>query len=239
MGSAAPADRWTEFERRFDLTLEDVWGQTETASCWTRPTPGTVRPGTVGHPTDRWEARVMTSEGREASVGETGELWMRPGQPNVMFAGYFGESGGLPLDTDGWYHTGDLLSPDSDGDLVFRGRLRESIRRRGEMIAPAAIESVAHRYPAVGEAAAVGVPAEDGVEDDILLCVVPHEGETSVDHAKLHAFLQAELPAFMVPRYLRVLPELPKTPTTRVRRHVLSAEGHTGSWDSRARRRSR
>ncbi|MBJ7595806.1 MAG: AMP-binding protein [Candidatus Dormibacteraeota bacterium] len=238
MGSAAPADRWQQFEKRFGLVLEDVWGQTETASCWTRPTPGKVRPGTVGRPTERWEARLVTPGGGEAPDGEPGELWMRAHAAHVIFDGYHGEPIGGALDADGWYRTGDLLSREPSGDLVYRGRLRESIRRRGEMVAPAAVESVASAHPTVSESAAVGVPAADSVEEEILLCVVPRD-DGDFDHAALHAYLRAELPQFMIPRYHRVVAQLPKTPTTRVRRHVLRDEGLIDAWDSRAARRIR
>lgn len=232
MGSAAPRDRWTEFEERFGLVLEDVWGQTETASCWTRPVPGRVRPGTVGRPTDRWEARIVDAEGGQAGVGEPGELLMRPRRQHVMFERYHGDTTQV-YDQHGWYHTGDLVSRDPDGDLVFCGRLREAIRRRGEMISPAEIESAAARHPGVLESAAVGVPADDGVEDEVLLCTVSREG-VAADPAALHRHLRAALPPFMVPRFIRYLDELPKTPTTRVRRHLLRAEGRAGAWDARA-----
>ena len=232
MGSAAPADRWAEFEERFGLELEDVWGQTETASCWTRPVPGRVRPGTVGRPTDRWTARIVAGDGTEAADGEPGELLMRPCLPHVMFEGYHGDPAPTH-DAAGWYHTGDLLSRDGAGDLVFHGRLREAIRRRGEMISPAEIESAASRHPDIAESAAVGVAADDGVEDEILLCAVARGA--AGDAAALHRHLRATLPPFMVPRFIRFVDELPKTPTTRVRRHLLSAAGRSGAWDARAR----
>lgn len=239
MGSAAPADRWRQFEERFGLVLEDVWGQTETASCWTRPLPGAVRTGTVGRPTPRWEARLVDADGREAANGDAGELLMRAREPHVLFEGYHDEAPGAAFDAAGWYHTGDLLSREDSGDLVYRGRLREAIRRRGEMVAPAAVEAVAAAHHSVAECAAVGVPADDGVEEEILLCVVPHAGAASFDPASLHAHLRAELPQFMVPRYLRTVATLPKTPTTRVRRHMLRDHGIAGAWDSRGSRRRR
>ena len=99
---------------------------------------------------------------------------------------------------DGWYRTGDLLSRDTDGLLTFHGRLREAIRRRGETIAPAEIEAVALKHPDVREAAAIGVPADDGVEDEILLCVVMRANSETTP-AAVHAFLSRQLPRFMVP----------------------------------------
>jgi crotonobetaine/carnitine-CoA ligase len=235
MGSAAPAGIWEAFERRFGVALEDVWGQTETASCWTVAGAAGPVPGTVGIPCDRFEARVVTGDG-DAAIGERGELWIRPFEPHVIFEGYT-DAATTAADTvgDGWYRTGDLLSQSEEGLLSFHGRLREAIRRRGETIAPAEIEAAALKHPAVWEAAAVGVPADDGVEDEILLCVVLREPGT-LTPLDLHAHLAGELPRFMVPRFIRIDATLPKTATTRVRRLALRNAGRDGAWDARARR---
>ena len=237
MGSATPTGLWDAFERRFGVALEDVWGQTETASCWTHAGPAGPIPGTVGVPCGRFEARIMSRRGAEAPPGETGELWIRPIEPHVIFEGYAAGGASEPdLTDDGWYRTGDLLARDAQGALSFHGRLREAIRRRGETMAPAEIETVAVQHPAVREAAAVGVPADDGVEDEILLCVVLSEPQ-AVTPADLHAHLTRALPKFMVPRFIRIDAELPKTATTRIRRVELRETGRIGAWDSRGGRR--
>ncbi|HVC41967.1 MAG TPA: AMP-binding protein [Candidatus Saccharimonadales bacterium] len=236
MGSATPAGLWQAFERRFGVALEDVWGQTETASCWTRAGPDGPVPGTVGAPCDRFEARIVNAAGSETALHEAGELWIRPAEPHVIFEGYAdAPEGAHALSHDGWYRTGDLLARRAGGALSFHGRLRDAIRRRGETIAPAEIEAVAVQHPAIREAAAIGVPADDGVEDEILLCVVLHD-PTVLSPSDLHAHLMGELPKFMVPRFIRIEAELPKTATTRVRRAALREAGHAGAWDARARR---
>jgi crotonobetaine/carnitine-CoA ligase len=236
MGSATPTGMWEAFERRFGVALEDVWGQTETASCWTHADPAGPVPGTVGVPCDRFDSRVVRAGGTAAAAGETGELWIRPHAPHVIFEGYT-DAGVSAADVtdDGWYRTGDLLSRDDRDLLRFHGRLREAIRRRGETIAPAEIETVATQHPGVREAAAIGVPADDGVEDEILLCVVMRAtSETSP--ADVHAFLGRRLPRFMTPRFIRIERTLPKTATTRVRRLALRDAGRAGAWDAKPRR---
>ena len=112
----------------------------------------------------------------------------------MIFEGY-AEPGtdGRDVTDDGWYRTGDLLSRAQDGVLSFHGRLREAIRRRGETIAPAEIEAVALQHPEVREAAAVGVPADDGVEDEILLCVVLTR-PSALTPPTLHAHLTRRAP---------------------------------------------
>ncbi|MFN2452390.1 MAG: AMP-binding protein [Candidatus Dormibacteria bacterium] len=235
LGAAAPAERWRDVERRFGVEILETYGQTETASCWMFPRDLPSEPGRVGTPSVRWEARLLTAEGEPAAVGEPGELWMRPLAPHVIFSGYLDETGTVcsAQDEEGWYRTGDLLVRHPEGDYSFSGRLREAIRRRGEMIPAATVELAALGHSAVVEAAAVGVPAPHGVEEEIKLCVVARTGRT-LDPAELHAHLRGRLPAFMTPRYIAVLHALPKTPTTRVRKVALSAAGTAGAWDARA-----
>ncbi len=236
MGSATPTGLWEAFERRFGVALEDVWGQTETASCWTHAGSGGPVPGTVGVPCDRFEARIVAAAGIEAASGEPGELWIRPAEPHMIFEGYAqGGMGGPDKGDDSWYRTGDLLARGVGGALSFHGRLREAIRRRGETLAPAEIEAVALQHPAIREAAAIGVPADDGVEDEILLCVALNE-PLALTPSALHTHLMGALPKFMVPRFIRIEADLPKTATTRVRRAALREAGRAGAWDARARR---
>ncbi len=241
LGGAAPVDRWREIEERFELQIAEVWGQTETASCWSWPARGLPqRPGTVGEPSSRWEGRIADEAGAARGPGQPGELWVKPLGPFVMFDGYLGADGPTAptresFTEDGWYRTGDLMTWNDEGELSFIGRHRDAIRRAGEMITPSFIEEAALTHPDVVEAAAIGVPAEDGVEEEVLLCVVAADG-TELDLAELAAFLAAALPAYLVPRWLRALDELPKTPTTRVRKFELRKLGTTGAWDTRKRR---
>ncbi|MDQ4132597.1 MAG: AMP-binding protein, partial [Actinomycetota bacterium] len=238
VGAAAPADRWRDIERRFDLMVVETWGQTETASCWTAPAALPQRPGTVGRANWRFHAKVAGPDGEEVPRGELGEMWMRPRRPRLMFDGYLADDGTISRDSwtpDGWYRTGDLMRQHPDGDFSFVGRLRDAIRRRGEMIPAGEVEAVALACPGVREAAAVGVPADDGVEEEIKLCAVAEAG-SQVTAPLLHAFLRDHLPAFMVPRYVDLRDELPTTPTTRIRKQALREEGTGQAWDARRRR---
>jgi fatty-acyl-CoA synthase len=108
----------------------------------------------------RWpiEAKVAdTADGRVLAIGESGELCLRGYQ---VMHGYLDlpEATAETLDGDGWLHTGDLATMDASGRLGVTGRLREIINRGGRKIAPGEIEAVLHAHPAVGFAAAVGIP---------------------------------------------------------------------------------
>ncbi|MEJ7765339.1 MAG: class I adenylate-forming enzyme family protein [Acidimicrobiales bacterium] len=241
LGGAAPVDRWREVEERFGVEIMETWGQTETGSCYTWPVRGLPQPpGTIGMPSSRWEARIADDAGQELGPDQTGELWMKPLAPHVMFEGYLGEEG-LDAPTrecfteDGWYRTGDLMAWTQERELSFIGRNRDAIRRAGEMISPSFVEEAALTHPGVVEAAAIGVPADDGVEEEVMLCVVASEG-IELDMAEVASFLAQVLPAYLVPRWLRPHAELPKTATTRVRKFELRQLGTSSAWDTRRRR---
>jgi carnitine-CoA ligase len=132
-------------------------------------------------------------------------------------------------------HTGDLGRMDADGYVYFMDRVKDYIRRRGENVSSMEVEKQVSDHPAIREAAAVGVKAGEGAssEDEILVVAVP-EG-AAPDPAELTHWLAERVPYFMVPRYLRFVPELPKTPTERVQKVRLRDEGITAdTWDREA-----
>jgi crotonobetaine/carnitine-CoA ligase len=134
---------------------------------------------------------------------------------------------------NGWFHTGDCFRFDENGYYYFVDRLNDAIRRRGENISSFEVEAEVVAYPAIREAAAYGVPS-DLSEDDVMIAVAPVEGQTIDPEALLH-FLVDRMAYFMVPRYIRVLDELPKTPSAKVQKHLLRAEAITvDTWDREA-----
>ena len=107
------------------------------------------------------------------------------------------------------------------------------MRRRGENISSFEVESAILLHPGVHEAAVVAARAQES-EDEVLAIIVPREG-VDVDPVELIAFLKTRLPHFMLPRYVRFVDQLPKTPTHKVEKHRLRAEGVTvDTWDREA-----
>ena len=114
-------------------------------------------------------------------------------------------------------------------------RVKDYIRRRGENVSSMEVEAVFISHEDVLEAAAVGVKADEGAsaEDEILICLVAREGCT-IDAAALLDWCEERMPYFALPRYLRVLDHLPKTPTERVRKVELRDAGITADTFDRA-----
>ena len=126
-------------------------------------------------------------------------------------------------------HTGDVLTQDADGWFYFVGRRKDFVRRRGENISAAEVEMEIELHPDVLECAVVGVPSEL-TEEEVLACVVLRGGSTLSPKALADWCAQRMAP-FMVPRYIRILPSMPRTPTDKVEKFRLRGEGAVRAWD--------
>ncbi len=197
------------------------------------PNPTAV--GACGKAREGVEVRIVDDYDCEVPVGEIGELIIRTDQPWSMNHGYYREPEATARAwRNGWFHTGDGFRRDADGNYYFVDRLKDTIRRRGENISSFEVEAEVMGHPAVREAAAVAVKSE--ISESEVLVVVSLQPGASLDPVDLIDFLRPRLPYFMIPRYVRVLDELPKTPTQKIEKHVLRATGLTvgDAWDREA-----
>lgn len=126
-------------------------------------------------------------------------------------------------------HTGDAAYLDDDGYLWFVDRIKDMIRRRGENVAAQTVEEVVHAIDAVAESAAYPLPSSFGDEEIAVAAVLkPGYGLTP---EQLVAHCREQLPRFAVPRYVRLLDELPKTATGKVEKYKLKRLGTDGTHD--------
>jgi crotonobetaine/carnitine-CoA ligase len=124
-----------------------------------------------------------------------------------------------------WFHTGDLAFKDSEGWFYFVDRKKESIRRRGENIAPYSIERVINLHDKVLESAAFGVKSELG-EDEVMVSVVLQPGKQMTPEELLD-FCQGKMAYFMIPRYIDFVEKLPKSEVHRIMKRFLKERGVT------------
>ncbi|MEW2545325.1 AMP-binding protein [Streptomyces sp. NPDC047002] len=225
-----PRDR-AAFAARFGVRLTTAFNMTEVScpvvSGWELGPEGScgrVRPGA--------QIRIVDAYDREVEDGETGELLVRTDSPWEITAGYLGLPEATAAATRNlWFHTGDRCRRDADGWVYFVDRSGDAIRRRGENICSTDVEAAIGGHPAVAEAAVVGVPSEWG-EHDVKAFVVAREGHDPDGvpgglAADIAGFARRELPRFMVPRYVEIVDDLPRTHTQRVRKAELRARtGH-------------
>ena len=225
------------FEERFGLRGIEMWGMTEVACpCWTS-LDGPRIPKSCGRALSEWyDVAIIDPDTDEVlPLGMTGEIVVRPRHPWTTMQGYLG----MPDQTveawrNMWFHTGDAAYVDADANFFFVDRIKDRIRRRAENISSYDIEAVAQQYPGIREAAAVGVPSDYEGDDEIKLCIVEAAADAVVPKDLLR-FLALRLPHAMVPRYIEFLDVLPRTPTNKVRKRELRADGVSPrTWDRRA-----
>lgn len=157
---------------------------------------------------------------------------VRPKTPWGFMSGYVG----MPDKTleawrNFWFHTGDAGYINSNGQFVFVDRIKDCIRRRGENISSYEVEQAFLSIEGVAEVAAYAVAAEggEGMEDEVMVAlqVTDKTPPTLTTLMLWRKIASANLAKFATPRYLRVVAELPKTPTGKIRKVVLREQGVT------------
>lgn len=230
VGAAAPVDLFDAFETRFNTRILEGYGQTEATLCLVNPIDAR-RPGSCGKPITGWDVMIADDGDNECPPGVVGEIVARPQRPFLGTMGYDGMAEAtLAMMRNYWLHTGDLGYKDADGYFFFVDRKSQALRRRGENISSFEVEAVLDQHPAVLESCVVGVPSELG-EEEVKAVVVLRKGQ-ELDPAELVDWCRTRLAYFAIPRYVALRHALPKTPSMRVEKHRLKAEGVTADcWD--------
>lgn len=223
------------FGNRFGVPVHVNYGNTEGGNTLWHLDVKDTSDGYSGRAHPPFYARVVDEDDIEVPLGQAGELVVRCDEPWMMFTSYHD----MPEQTvetlrNGWYHTGDAFRQDADGGFWFVDRRADYIRRRGENISSHEVEKAVLEHPAVREVAAIGVPDAAG-EDEVKICVAFGDG-AAVEPGELVAFLAQRMTSFMVPRYVEVFDELPKTAATkRVRKVELREDPlNERTWDRMA-----
>lgn len=234
-----PLTRSMEFRARFGVDVYMGFGMTELPVVL-RTELNPANESTVGREFNPdYECRLVDDHDIEVPAGEAGELIARHRHPWVINSGYKD----MPEATarawrNGWFHTGDRLRVDAQGDWIFIDRAKDVIRRRGENISSYEVEAEVVSHPDVDQAAAVAVDNPDlgkgAAEEEIKVVVVPVEGRT-IEPRELIDYLVPRMPRHMVPRFVDVVAELPMSPSFKIKKAELRGQGISlSTWDREA-----
>ena len=215
-------------ERFPDVAFTNAYGLTETSSTITVLGPDDHRAAlsdadperrsrlsSAGRPVPGIEILVLGLDGEHQPAGEVGDILVRGDQVSGEYAT------GSTLDAAGWFSTRDRGWLDDDGYLFIEGRSDDTIIRGGENIAPAEIEEVLRRHPAVGDCAVVGVPdAEWGQR--IAAFVVLRPG-SACPSDELKEWARGRLRSAKTPDVIETRDDLPYTATGKLLRRELVA----------------
>lgn len=197
--------------------LLNLYGMSETFCACILTPPGTSDGRRTGEPLDGVEVRLLDERGNQVASGEAGVLWVRhPAQAN----GYLN----LAEQTrsqfrDGWFCSRDLFVRDAEGFFVHQGRTDELLKVAGQWVQPAELEEAALRAASVGEAACVPIADPDGLQRLALFVTAREDAQDAVQAAA--EACERLLPRHKRPKWVRALPELPRTATGKVQRYKL------------------
>ena len=240
------------FEERFGFPLLEAWAMTETgagAVVIANREPRKVGTACFGKPQAAVECRVVDELGDAVAMGEPGELLVRHAGPQPRF-GFFREYLKDPEATaQAWegdyFHTGDIVRVDAEGDFHFVDRKKNVIRRSGENISAVEVESILLQHPQVASVGITAVPDEVR-GDEVMACIVPRRLLTGTEHARFaHEvvdFCLARLAYFKAPGYVAICERLPLTPTEKIQRAALkelalALRNSSACVDTRARKK--
>jgi 4-hydroxybenzoate adenylyltransferase len=203
----------------------DGLGSTEVGQTFVSNTLEDQRDGTVGRALPPYEVAVRDADGSDLPAGETGALWVRG--PTVLLEYLNRPDATAAVKQGEWLGTGDRAAIEADGFVRHHGRVDDIEIVGGINVGPLEIEGVLARHSAVTEVAVVALRDELGASRlEAFVVPVPGAGPLEELADELQALARTHLAAFKVPRAVRFVEALPRTPTGKLRRFVL----RSGDW---------
>jgi fatty-acyl-CoA synthase len=203
------------------VMMVNGWGMSEVCSATAQPVGDLERirakPAAVGLPHLTVEMKLVDAEGHECGIGSPGEIWIRGA--NVTPGYWRRPELNATAFVDGWFRTGDVAVRDELGFYTIVDRIKDMFISGGENVYPAEVEAVIVELPAVGDVAVLGIPDAQWGEVGCAF-VVPAAGAT-LDVPTLTTHCQSRLARFKVPKRFEIMPNLPRTPSGKVQKHLL------------------
>jgi len=202
-----------------NLRLMQVFGGTETSICTClKPEDASSRMGSSGQPLMHVQVLVVDDEGRPVKPGEVGEAITKG--PSVMTGFWKDPEATKEVLKGDEFSTGDLVVMEEGNYLKVVGRKKDMLISGGENIYPAEIEKVIALHPHVDEVAVIGCADDKWGEVGIAVVVLEEGGTMTLED--LTAFCSERLAKYKIPKHLRIVGDLPRSPTGKVRKDTLS-----------------
>jgi long-chain acyl-CoA synthetase len=201
------------------LRLYDAYGLSETHS------PATIlldhefdrKPGSIGRPVPCCDVRIIDPDGNDLPAGQAGELLIKG--PNIT-TGYVGDPAGTALAIrDGWLHTGDFCRVDDEGYVYLLDRMKDVVIRGGYKVYSVELEYLLVSHPSIEQAAVFGIP--DKLAFEAVASYLKLADGASLDANAVRAFVQERMADYAVPRYVRVVEEIPRNKTGKIEKPLL------------------
>ena len=216
-GSAPlPPNILESFKNKFGSIILERYGMTETLMNISNPYVGERKAGTVGLPLPGVSAKIICTEGKEASVGEEGELYIKGG--NVFKEYWMRADATKNSFAEGYFKTGDMAICSVDGYYTLKGRKSDLIISGGFNIYPREIEEYLMEQEGIAEATVIGVPHEIRGEVPVAYIVLNKNG---IDLLAIEEKCKKTFASFKIPKSFIIVEKLPRTALGKVQKHLL------------------
>jgi 4-hydroxybenzoate-CoA ligase len=221
-GEALPADIGRRWRGLFGVDILDGVGSTEMLHIFLSNREGAVTYGTSGIAVPGYKLRCVTEEGKEIVPGEVGELLVKGGS---SADGYWNQRAKSRETFEGvWTRTGDKYEISEAGHYIYCGRTDDMFKVSGIWLSPFEVEQALISHPKVLEAAVVAHLDEAGLEKPKAFLVLNSGVETAGIEDELRDFVKEQIGKWKYPRWIELVPDLPKTATGKIQRFKLRAQ---------------
>lgn len=206
-----------------EMNLRDItiaYGMTETSPISTHTRLDASferRTTTVGTVLPHLEVKIVDPvTGATMPRGVSGEFCTRG---YSVMRGYWNQPDKTAeaIDADGWMHSGDLATMDSEGYINIVGRLKDMVIRGGENLFPREIEEFLYTHPDIADVQVVGVP-DPRLGEELCAWIRVKDGRPPITEERLREFCKGKLAHFKVPRYVHIAAEFPMTANGKIRK---------------------
>jgi len=202
-----------------DIPIRQGYGLTEVGpNCFSLHQKDAIRKkGSIGFPNFYVEARVINESDKDCLAEDVGELWLKS---PVVTPGYWqNEEATKETITDGWFHTGDMVTKDSEGYYYVVDRKKNLYISGGENVYPAEVEKFLYSIPDIKEVAIIGIPDEKWGEVGKAFIALRQNCE--ITEEQFFEFCKGDLAKYKIPKYVVFMEELPKGDTGKIDRKQL------------------
>jgi acyl-coenzyme A synthetase/AMP-(fatty) acid ligase len=221
-GETLGAAVWKRWHEETGITICELYGVSEVQSLVSNSPLLPVKPGSIGKPAPGVKVALLNDRLMEVGPGESGVFAIHRSDPG-LFLEYQKQPDKWKAQHRGeWYYTGDVMSTDEDGYFWYVGRGDDLFKSRGYLISPHEIENVLQRHPAVAEVAVVPEPDErTGNTIAAFALLRPGHDASEVLETAIIEFAREHLAPYKVPKSLRFIAEMPKSPVGKILRRAL------------------
>tara|TARA_B100000768_G_scaffold178575_1_gene194606 strand:+ start:362 stop:1159 length:798 start_codon:yes stop_codon:yes gene_type:complete len=221
-GEALPADIGHRWRGLLGVDILDGVGSTEMLHIFLSNREGVVTYGTSGIAVPGYKLRCLTEEGKEIVPGELGELLVKGGS---SADGYWNQRAKSRETFEGvWTRTGDKYKISEAGHYIYWGRTDDMFKVSGVWLSPFEVEQALISNPKVLEAAVVAHLDEAGLEKPKAFLVLNSGVETAGIQDELQDFVKEQIGKWKYPLWIELVPDLPKTATSKIQRFKLCAQ---------------